>query len=293
MSPRTADAKVDRPLEGRIAVVTGAGSGLGAAMARVYAGAGMAVASLDIDERAAEATALMLAEDFGVPTTALRTDVGDAGSVEAAARHVSSTLGGCDLLAANVGVQQFGAIERLTEQDWEWILNVNVMGTVRSVREFLPLIRSRTGWRHIVVTASSGALSPAVRLGAYQTTKFAVMGFAETLRQELADEGIGVSILFPAGMMTRHLESSALARPPQFGESVTLPGDIEAMLAGSQMVDGDVVTAEEAVGGLLDELLSNQPYVLTHGSYRTSYNQRRDAIDAAFDRMEHRLDRES
>ena len=293
MSPGTADAKIARPLEGKIAVVTGAGSGLGAAMARVYAGAGMAVVSLDIDGRGAEATARTLAEEFGVPTTARRTDVGDAESVEAAARHVSTTFGGCDLLAANVGVQQFGAIERLTEKDWQWIVNVNVLGTVRSVREFLPLIRSRTGWRHIVVTASSGVLIPAVRLAAYQTTKFAVMGFAETLRMELADEGIGVSILFPAGMMTRHLESSALARPPQFGESVTLPGDIEAMLAGSQMADGDVVTAEQAVRGLLDELLSNQPYVLTHGSYRSVYNQRRDAIDAAFDRMERRVDEKS
>jgi NAD(P)-dependent dehydrogenase (short-subunit alcohol dehydrogenase family) len=273
-------------LEGRIAVVTGAGSGLGAAMARVYAAAGMAVASLDIDGPAAETTAAGLAEEFGVPVTAVRTDVGDVESVEAAAGHVASTFGGCDLLAANVGVQQFGAIDRLTEQDWAWVLNVNVMGTVRTVRAFLPLVRSRTGWRRIVVTASSGVLIPGVRLGAYQASKFAVMGYGETLRQELADEGIGVSILFPAGMMTRHLESSALARPAELGESVTLPDDIQAMLASRRMADGDVVTADYAVRNLLGDLLADQPYVLTHGSYRGEYNRRRDAIDAAFDRME-------
>ena len=273
-------------LEGRIAVVTGAGSGLGAAMARVYAAAGMAVASLDIDGPAAETTAAGLAEEFGVPVTAVRTDVGDVESVEAAASHVASTFGGCDLLAANVGVQQFGAIDRLTEQDWAWVLNVNVMGTVRTVRAFLPLVRSRTGWRRIVVTASSGVLIPGVRLGAYQASKFAVMGYGETLRQELAAEGIGVSILFPAGMMTRHLESSALARPAELGESVTLPDDIQAMLASRRMADGDVVTADYAVRNLLGDLLADQPYVLTHGSYRGEYNRRRDAIDAAFDRME-------
>src|SRR4030095_1139642 len=111
---------------------------------------------------------------------------------------------------ANVGVQQFGVIDKLTEDDWEWVCNVNLLGTVRTVREFLPLIRARRGWLLIVLTASSSVLAPAVRLGAYQTTKFAVMGFGETLREELAGEGIGVSLVFPAGMMTRHLETSAL-----------------------------------------------------------------------------------
>jgi NAD(P)-dependent dehydrogenase (short-subunit alcohol dehydrogenase family) len=248
----------------------------------------MAVAALDIDGRAAEATAAMVSQELGVPSTALRTDVGDAASVAAAARHVATALGGCDLLAANVGVQQFGAIDRLTEQDWQWVLNVNVMGTVRTVREFLPLLRERSGWRHIVVTASSGVLTPSVRLGAYQASKFAVLGFADTLRLELAGDGIGVSVLFPAGMLTRHLESSALARPSELGASVTLPGDIEAMLAGQPVGPDDVVAPEVAIRHLLVDLLANEPYVLTHGSYRAEYHKRRDAMEAAFDRLEHR-----
>jgi NAD(P)-dependent dehydrogenase (short-subunit alcohol dehydrogenase family) len=273
-------------LAGRIAVVTGAGSGLGAAMARTFAEVGMSVAALDIDEAAAQATAASLAEDFDVPTTAVHTDVGDADSVATAAKHVGEALGGCDLLCANVGVQQFGALDRLTEEDWSWVLNVNVMGTVRTVREFLPLLRARTGWRHIALTSSSGVLVPGVRLGVYQASKFAVMGFGETLRLELADEGIGVSLLFPAGMMTRHLESSARARPAELGESVTLPDDIEVMIAGRGMGEDDVATPEHAVRNLLADLVANEPYMLTHGSYRHDYNQRRDTMDAAFDRME-------
>jgi NAD(P)-dependent dehydrogenase (short-subunit alcohol dehydrogenase family) len=273
-------------LVGRIAVVTGGGSGLGAAMARTFAEVGMAVAVLDIDEQGAVGTAAALAEEFGGPITALGTDVGDTASVLAAAEHVSATLGGCDLLCANVGVQQFGAIDRLTDEDWQWLLNVNVMGTVRTVRSFLSLMRRRDGWRHIVITASSSALVPAPRLGAYQTSKFAVLGFADTLRQELAGDGIGVTVLFPAGMMTRHLESSALARPSELGASVTLPDDIDVMLAGQTLSSDDLVTPEHAVRNLLDDILANQPYVLTHGNYREAYNARRDAIDAAFDRME-------
>ena len=273
-------------LAGRVAVVTGAGSGLGAAMARTFAEAGMDVAALDIDEPAARATAERLSAELGVATTAVRTDVGDPTSVTAAAPAVAKALGGCDLLCANVGVQQFGAIDRLTEDDWRWVLDVNVLGTVRTVRAFLPLLWAGTGWRRIVLTASSGALVPNVRLGAYQTSKYAVMGFGETLRLELAGEGIGVSLLFPGGMVTRHLESSALARPAELGESVTLPDDIETMLAGSQMVDGDVVTAEHAVRNLLDDLLADEPYILTHGSYRPDYERRHEALEAAFDRME-------
>jgi hypothetical protein len=95
-----------------------------------------------------------------------------------------------------------------------------------------------------------------------------------------------VSVLFPHGMMTRHLESSALARPADLGESVTLPDDIEAMLAGSEMGEGDVVTAEHAARNVLRDLLANEPYVLTHGSFRPDYERRRDAMEAAFDRME-------
>jgi NAD(P)-dependent dehydrogenase (short-subunit alcohol dehydrogenase family) len=246
----------------------------------------MAVAALDIDAERADATATTLAGEFGVQTTSASVDVGDRSSIMAAAAHVDAALGGCDVLCANVGVQQFGAIDRLTDDDWTWVISVNVLGTVRTVASFLPLIRRRTGWRCIVLTASSSALLPTMRLGAYQTTKFAVVGYGETLRAELAAEGIGVTIVFPAGMATRHLESSALARPADKGEWVILPDDIDVMLSGRDMSATDVVTPDHAVRNLLTDLLANEPYIITHGAYRGSYHQRLSWIEAAFDRME-------
>ena len=219
-------------------------------------------------------------------TASARVDVGDAASVVAAAGHVRTTLGGCDVLCSNVGVQQFGAIDKLTEQDWQWVLNVNVLGSVRTVREFLPMLRAGSGFRRIVFTASSSVLAPSVRLGAYQTSKFAVLGFADSLREELAAEGIGVTVVFPGGMMTRHLESSVLARPSELGESVLDQSDVEAMIAHQPMGDGDLATPEHAIRNLLADLEAGEPYLITHGSFRPSYEQRRDAIDAAFDRME-------
>jgi NAD(P)-dependent dehydrogenase (short-subunit alcohol dehydrogenase family) len=274
-------------LAGKIAVVTGGGSGLGLAMGRTFARAGMALAVLDIDASAARRAADDLAAQFGVPTTSAGVDIGDADAVTAAARHVEQTLGGCDLLCANVGVQQFGAIDRLTDEDWEWVLNINVLGTVRTVRAFLPMIRARNGWRRILLTASSSALIPGVRLGAYVTSKFAVQGFGETLRMELADEGIGVSVLFPDAMSTRHLESSAQARPADLGEWVLMPDDIDVMLASRPASLGSqVATAEHAARNVLAELEANRPYIITHGDYRAQFRQRTAALESAFDRMD-------
>jgi NAD(P)-dependent dehydrogenase (short-subunit alcohol dehydrogenase family) len=273
-------------LQGRIAVVTGGGSGLGAAMCREFAAVGMTVAALDIDEANAVATAAALADEFGVPTMGLGVDVGASESVVMAAQQVSRVLGGCDVLCANVGVQQFGAIDRLTEDDWQWVLNVNVLGTVRTVAAFLPLVRGREGFRRIVLTASSGALVPGVRLAAYTASKDAVIGYGETLRLELADEGIGVTLMFPAGMQTRHLESSRLARPTEIGEWVIAPDDIDAMMASRSIGDEHVATAEHAVRNLLTDLLADEPYLITHGDYRPAYEARLAALDAAFERME-------
>jgi len=273
-------------LNGKVAVITGGGGGLGAALGKVFAEAGMAVAALDIDEAAAKRTAGELAKAFGVPTTSLPVDVGDADSIEAAARHVEATLGGCDVLCANVGVQQFGAIDRLTDDDWSWLLQVNVLGTVRTVRSFLPLIRARTGFRRIVLTASSSVLAPAVRIGAYQTSKFAVMGFGETLREELAAEGIGVTLLYPGGMMTGHLDSSERARPAELVATGAEDDDLTTMLEHRPVGADDVVMPDHAVRNLLADLEADEPYCLTHGSHRPVYEERRAAMDAAFDRME-------
>jgi NAD(P)-dependent dehydrogenase (short-subunit alcohol dehydrogenase family) len=273
-------------LTGRVAVVTGGGAGLGAAMARAFAGSGAGVAVLDIDEAAAHAVASEIAAAHGVPTTSLRVDVADGASIQAAAAHVASTLGGCDVLCANVGVQQFGAIDRLTDDDWRFVLDVNVMGTVRTVRAFLPQIRARAGYRRIVLTASLSVLAPAVRMAAYQTSKFAVMGFGETLRHELADEGIGVSILFPGGMVTGHLQSSADARPASLATTGASDDDLTAMLAHRPVGADDVVLPEQAIRFLLEELDANVPYIVTHGAVRDGYTERHDAMSAAIERME-------
>lgn len=271
--------------KGKTVVVTGAGSGLGAAMADLFAAEGAKLALLDIDGARAEAKAAELRER-GVDAIAMGVDVADKASLAAAAAAVDARFGRCDVLCANVGVQQFGAIDKLTDNDWSWVMSVNVMGVIDTVANFLPLLRKASGVRHVVLTASASYFTPGIRMAAYVTSKYAVVGYGEVLRQELAEEGINVSLLFPAGMITRHLESSVAARPGELGESRLEREDIDAMMASVDMTQANhVATAEHAVRNLLADLRENAPYIITHGAYKAQVEAQQRTVIAAFDRM--------
>ncbi len=271
---------------GGVAVVTGAGSGFGSAMAQRFARAGMSIAALDIDGARAEKTAESLRAS-GVKAISMPVDVANRASLEAAAATTDAAFGACTVLCANVGVQQFGAIDCLTEQDWRWVFDVNVMGVIYTVNAFLHLLRKTQGQRHIAITSSSAALTPGVRMGAYTTSKYAVTGYGETLRMELATEGIGVSIIFPAGMITRHLESSAAARPAELGKSECRREDIDVMMASRKMDSAShVATAEHATRNILADLAANQRYIITHGEYRDNLLANHADLMKAHDRAQ-------
>jgi NAD(P)-dependent dehydrogenase (short-subunit alcohol dehydrogenase family) len=270
MTPRPSTSMDHSHFRGGVAVVTGAGSGFGMAMAQRFAAAGMRLVAMDIDGARAEQAAES-ARACGVDAMSRQVDVANRAAVEAAAMAADDAFGACTILCANVGVQQFGAIDRLTEQDWRWVLDVNVMGVVHTVNAFLPLLRKTQGQRHVAITASSAALTPGVRMAAYTTSKYAVTGYGETLRMELAGEGVGVSIIFPAGMMTRHLESSVAARPAELGKSELRREDIAVMMASRKMdAASHVATAEYATRNILEDLAANERYIITHGEYRDS-----------------------
>jgi NAD(P)-dependent dehydrogenase (short-subunit alcohol dehydrogenase family) len=262
-----------RELSGGVAVITGAGSGLGAAMAHRFATQGMAVVALDIDGERASATAEAI-QSGGGRAMALQVDVADRASLFDAARRTAERFGSCSVLCANVGVQYFGAIGTLSESEWRWMLDVNVMGVINLIDAFLPLVRASGGRRHIVVTSSNAAFAPGIRMAPYTTTKYAVTGYAETLRLELAEEGIGVSILFPAGMATRHLETSLQARPDELGPGEIRKEDIRAMVASRADEEASAVkTPDDAIRHLLADLAQNRRYIITHGDCSDAIRQ--------------------
>ena len=270
---------------GKAIAVTGAGSGLGAAMAWKFAEEGARLALLDIDGERAEAQAAELRER-GHEAFGQRVDVADRASVDIAAAAFGRQYGSCHALCANVGVQQFGAIDALTAEDWQWVMSVNFSGVVNTVAAFLPALRAAKGPRHVLLTSSASFFQVGVRMAAYVASKYAVVGYGEVLRRELASEGINVALLFPAGMATRHVESSMAARPAALGASRLDMGDIQAMMTDAGIDPADhVATAQHAVRNLLDELDAGSPYIITHGNYRDQVKAQQREILAAFDRM--------
>lgn len=247
-----------------VAVLTGGASGLGLALGDRCAAHGMAVALLDLDGRRAESEAAALATRHGGEALGLRVDVADAADVDGAAKAVDDRFGRADLVVSNVGVQLFGAAERLTDDEWRWVLDVNVVGSARVARAFLPLLR-RSPRGRLAFTTSSSVLDPASRLAAYQSSKFAIWGLAETLRLELAGDGIGVSVIFPSGMLTRHLETSEAAQPDHVRRPIAVDEDFTAMMASNPTMAEGVATPEDAASHVFDGLLAGEPYIITHG----------------------------
>ena len=269
------------------AVVTGAASGFGRAIAAHLAAQGARVAMLDIDADRVAAAADDIASAHGVDTIGRQVDVSSSEDLAAAAADVTERFGAVDLLWVNVGVQHFGAVEATAEDVWRWVLDVNVVGAVRTVQAFLPLLR-RADHAHLAFTASANALAPAARLGAYQASKYAVVGVAETLRLELAEEPIDVSVVHPAGMLTRHLESSAAARPSELGAGVFADDDLNAMMASRPMTDADLTTAEEAAANALAGVLASEPHVITHGVLDDAIAEQQSYVRAALAKVRER-----
>jgi NAD(P)-dependent dehydrogenase (short-subunit alcohol dehydrogenase family) len=262
------------------AVITGGASGFGLALGERCAARGMPVALLDLDGARAAAEAATLAEQHGIEAIGITVDVGDASSVDAGAAEVEQRFGGVDLVVSNVGVQLFGAVERFTDEEWRWVLDVNVIGSARVARAFIPLLR-RSERGHLAFTTSSSVLDPGARLGAYQASKFAVWGLAETLRLELADDGIAVTVVFPSGMITRHLETSEAAQPDHLRRPIGEEGDFVAMVESNPAMASAVAAPEDAARRVIDEVLAGEPYVVTHGDLVDAVTRRAERIGRA------------
>jgi NAD(P)-dependent dehydrogenase (short-subunit alcohol dehydrogenase family) len=256
-----------------VAVITGGASGFGLALGQLCGSSGMAVALLDLDAERAASEAESIAAAHGVTTLGLGVDVADAESVDAAASTVADTFGHADLVVSNVGVQLFGSNENLTDDEWRWVLDVNVIGTARVARAFTPPLRRASRGR-LAFTTSSSVLSAASHMAAYQSSKFAVWGLAESLRLELAGDGISVSVIFPSGMITRHLETSERAQPEHLRRPVATEADRAAMVASNPGMTRAVAAPEDAARKVLDAVLAGERYIITHGDLVEAVDER-------------------
>ena len=230
-----------------VAVVTGAGSGIGRAAAHAFARRGARVVVTDLDQ----ARAHEVANEIGEQAVAVRCDVTSVADLEAARAVALEHFARVDLVMNNVGVLAVGPVEMIPLEGWERVIDINLMSAVRSLTVFLPgLLEQGSG--HIVNTASTAGLFPYGydRLP-YTTSKHAIVGLSESLAVYLRPRGIGVSCFCPAGVMTNILEQitfygePAPPRGPNFG---IIDADAAGELVAEAVSDGRflVLTTDEA-----------------------------------------------
>lgn len=252
-------------LSGAVALITGAGSGIGRATALAFARRGCRVVVTDLDDERAR----RVAEEIGGPAVAVRCDVSRVSDLSAARDVALRTFARLDVIMNNVGVLAVGRVEDIPLEAWARVVDINLMSVVRSLSVFLPgLLEQGSG--HIVNTASTAGLLPYGydRLP-YTTTKHAIVGLSESLAVYLRPQGIGVSCFCPAGVMTNIVEQITFYGEPQPPRSPDF-GVIDADTAGELVAEG------VAAGRFL---------ILTSAEAAEELEERGRDVDAYLDRI--------
>jgi NADP-dependent 3-hydroxy acid dehydrogenase YdfG len=247
-----------------VVVITGAGSGLGAAMVRRFALEGYAVAVTDVSIARAEAVLAEL-RATGAAGLSMELDVTRQEHWEALCRRVVAEWGGCNVLINNAGVAVAGRCEETPLADWQWVLDIDLMGVVRGCHRFLPLLRQQADageFAHIVNVASFAGLSAMPGISAYGTAKAGVIALSEHLLTELSGSGIGVSVVCPAFVATNLLEN--FRSPDPAYRSL-----VERWMAQSG------VSAEDVAAAVIDALRARRFLVLTHPRTRWALRLKR------------------
>jgi NAD(P)-dependent dehydrogenase (short-subunit alcohol dehydrogenase family) len=266
-----------------VAVVTGAASGIGRALADRFAEAGMCVVLGDIEEGAL-ATAERVLKERNARVVSVVVDVSKATDVSALARTALDTFGAVHVVCNNAGVGTGGLCWEQSLSDWEWVLGVNLWGVIHGVRTFVPIMLEQKTEGHIVNTASMAGLTSGPFMGIYNVSKHGVVTLSETLQQELAMQGgqIRVSVLCPGFVRTNILESernrpAELAvdgQPQEFGQ---------AMQAVYQQMVAQGMPPSEVADKVFQAIQDEQFYVLPHPEFLASVRARMEDILEARD----------
>ena len=261
----------------RVAVVTGGGNGIGAALARAFAGRGARLVLADVDAAAMAEVARQL-EALGAEVLAVPTDVTERAQVQALAEAAERRFGAVHIVCNNAGVCVPGELASATHADWEYTLRVNLWGVVHGIEVFVPRLLARGAGGHIVNTASMAGLVGMQWLGVYTASKFAVVGLSEALHRELADHGVGVSVLCPMIVDTNINENSIRRRPAALRNATAdAPPPPAAALLGS------TIPADEVARRVVRGIERRDLYVFTHPEQRAILARRAARQDRMFD----------
>ena len=273
-----------REFAGKTAFVTGGASGIGLALGRAFAEAGVRVMLADIEADALTAAVESL-RDFGLDVRGVACDVADPVSVERAAATSFETFGNVHVVCNNAGVGGGSGIENISLDTWRWVLDVNVMGVLHGIRAFVPHIRAHGEGGHIVNTASMAGMNSGMGFSPYSASKFAVVNMSEGLAMRLRPLGIGVSVICPGFVRTR-ISESGRNRPERYGpmqmpDPASPPGGMSAQI--SELVRSGIDPAYVA-RKTLDAIREDELYVFTHPEMRAELEERFASILAAMDK---------
>jgi NAD(P)-dependent dehydrogenase (short-subunit alcohol dehydrogenase family) len=260
-------------LTGRTAVVTGAGSGLGRAMAERFAHEGMRLLLADIEAAPLEELGRVLT-DRGVDVVTRRVDVSLADDIERLADLAFDRFSAVHVLCNNAGVVKRGRAWALTRDDWNWVMGVDLWSVIHAVGAFVPRMLEQAEGGHIVNTASMSGLLPIPNLASYSVAKSGVVALSEALQLDFDAEGasLGVSVLCPGFIATRITESER-NRPVELSNAAGVPS-VARTTAGVEAT----MTSAEVAEQVVDAVRTGRFWILTHDRYQDIIQQRAAAI---------------
>lgn len=266
-----------KDLKGKVAVITGAGSGFGREFAVLCAAEGMKLVLADIEDKSLPGTVALLPP--GTESLSVRCDVASADAVEALARQAWERFGAAHLLFNNAGVSPVGPAWTATLEDWQWTIGVNLMGVVHGIRSFVPRMLAQKDECHIVNTASVAGLISVPASSVYCVTKHGVVTLSECLHHDLRLFGanIGVSVLCPAFVNTG-IKDSQRNRPRELAATNPLGKPFEQQMR--KAVESGRLSAADVAKMTLAAVKANRFYILTHPKIKGSIETRmRDILE--------------
>lgn len=258
--------------ENRVAVITGAASGIGTALARLCVSQGMSVVLADVDQQGLE----QLASELGASVLVVNTDVSNPESVEALAEQAYQHFGQVNLLFNNAGVLLGGFSWERSLADWQWLLNINLMGVLHGIHSFVPRMLAQGSEAHIVNTSSLAGLLASPLMGPYTVSKQAVIALTETLHYELQSlaANIHVSVLCPgpvatgiAGSGEGHQNDSAISNEAS-----------EQLMIGLEAGIASGMSADDCARCVFDAIRDQRFWIFTHEDFKETYQRRVDSV---------------
>jgi NAD(P)-dependent dehydrogenase (short-subunit alcohol dehydrogenase family) len=265
-----------KDLRDKVAFITGGASGLGLAMAKAFGREGMKVMIADIEEQAL-GRAVKELNASQVRAEGVLCDVADRNGVRNAALKTVSTFGKVHVVCNNAGVAVGGPIGEVNERDWQWIVDVNLLGVVYGMETFVPLIESHGEGGHFVNTASMAGMISPPNLEPYCATKFAVVAMSEGWNAQLAPKNIGVSVLCPGFVQTR-IHESERNKPQRYGSAATVHSALGTGRENAAQMVQSGIPVEPVGNRVVEAIKDNDLYIFVEMRFNN--------ILAAFDKSE-------